>query len=251
MNGVSSRRTGGGRRLAATFAALLLAMVPVAFPALAGSFQVDPVSIELLPGRRSTALTVRNAGAEPVSVRVHLYRWTQQNGEDVYSETDELIASPPIFTIGPNATQLVRVGPRRRTATGAYRVVLEEIPGARQDGTGIRVSLRLDLPLYIIGERAARPALSWSAWRDRGGEVILEARNDGSRHSQILRIGSRDSGGREMTLSSQMGVVLPGGSRKRWNVGPRPELSVGSELLLAIRDGNGETSQSRIVLERR
>lgn len=250
MNSVNHRRMGDGRRLAAILAAIFLAMLPIRLPAVAGTFQVDPVSIELLPGRRTTALSVRNRGGEPVSIRVHLYRWTQENGEDVHSETNELIASPPIFTVAPGGTQLVRIGPRGQDLQGAYRVILEEIPPAAGEGSGIRVALRMNLPLYVLPHGGGRPNLSWSAWRTSGGDVVIEARNQGSRHSQILGIGSIDPAGGEIALSSEMGVVLPGSAR-RWNVGRRPDLGPGANLQLRIRNGSGEISDSRIAVERR
>lgn len=248
MQGIRSSRKGDGRRLAAIFA-LCLALLPFS-SARAGSFQVNPVNIELVPGRRTTEINVRNADDRPVSVRLRLYRWTQVEGEDVYSETNDLVASPPIFTIPANGTQLVRIGPRGQSARGAYRVVLEEIPGKAQ-GTGVRVALRLNLPLYIVTDRASVPALSWSAWRNGTGEVVIEARNNGARHSQIIELGTVDQSGNFATLSKQMGVVLPMGSTKRWKVGKQPELVTGSTLRLTIQDGLGQTSHAAVTLQQR
>ena len=250
MISVKSRRIGDGRRLAAIFAFLVLATW-VGGPAFAGSFQVDPVSIELVPGRRTTEVNVTNQGDQPVAIRVHLYRWTQQEGEDVYSETNELIASPPIFTLPANGRQLIRVGPRSGSVEGAFRVILEEIPGPANDDSGIRVTLRINLPLYVISDRRSRPSLTWSAWRNRNGEVNVEARNDGTLHSQIISIIAAGPNGQDTDLSSQMGVVLPSGGTKRWNVGTMPGLTVGSGLNLIIRNGNGEVSRSQISLVQR
>lgn len=236
--------------MAAAPAALLLALMADG-PTRASSFQVNPVNIELQQGRRSASLLVRNRDSQPVSIRVRLFRWTQENGEDVRAEATDLIASPPIFTVAPGARQLIRIGPRRSSpAAAAYRVVLEEIPGPAVAGTGIQVALRVDLPFYILAANRGAAALSWSAWRNRDGELLIEARNSGSGRSQVLGLAAVDSAGREIPLSSQMGVVLPGSAR-RWNAGLRPEYAAGSELNLSVRGTGGQTSRSRVVLEAR
>jgi fimbrial chaperone protein len=239
-----------GRRLAAILRVMLLTFILIAGPARASSFQVNPVSVELAQGRGSASLSVSNRDSLPVSIRVRLMRWTQENGEDVYAESDDLIASPPIFTVAPGGRQVLRVGPRRGVATGAYRIILEEIPGPAREGTAIRVVLRVNLPFYTVPESGGRPDLSWTAWRGADGDLVVEGRNAGARHSQIVRIDSVDAAGQGRTLSSLMGVVLPGSAR-RWNVGPRPDIRVGEDLNLRIRNARGETSQARIVLERR
>ena len=65
-------------------------------PALAGSFQVNPVNLAVPPERTTTSLSLKNTGSEPVSVRILTYLWTQEGGEDVYSDTANVIASPPL-----------------------------------------------------------------------------------------------------------------------------------------------------------
>lgn len=245
---------GDGRRRAAISIllalALLLALAWAAAPAAAGSFQVDPVSIELVQGRRSASLSIRNRDSRPVSIRVRLYRWTQVDGADVYTETNELIASPPIFTVAANARQLIRIGPRAAVAGGAYRVIVEEIPPARAPGSGIQVALRVNLPLHIVPAGEARAALSWRAWRDTDGRIVVEASNSGARHGQVAGLAALDAAGRQTLLSAQAGTVLPGGTR-RWNVGAHPQFASGAPLQLSVRGARGQVTRSAIVLEAR
>lgn len=47
-------------------------------PALAGSFTVNPVNIDLPANRKAASLTVTNSGAAPVSVRIQTFAWTQR-----------------------------------------------------------------------------------------------------------------------------------------------------------------------------
>ncbi|HYI48434.1 MAG TPA: molecular chaperone [Allosphingosinicella sp.] len=240
----------GDGRLAVISILLLYLLGFAATLASASSFQVDPVSIELIQGRRSASLSIRNRDTQPVAIRVRLYRWTQVDGADVHTETDDLIASPPIFTIPAGARQLIRIGPRAASTAFAYRIVLEEIPRPHAAGTGIQVALRVDLPLYVVPQAAGGPDLAWSAWRGADGLVVIEARNGGTRHSQVLGLATVDAAGRRVILSSQMGVVLPGGAR-RWNAGAHPQFAVGSTLRLEISNAGRRIARSSVVLEAR
>lgn len=220
----------------------------IAGPALAGSFTVNPVNINLPADRKAASLTVTNSGAAPVSVKVQTYAWTQADGSDVRTPTDNVIASPPIFTIPAGKTQLLRIGLRSQAGPGAYRVVLEEIPREKPLDGQIQVNLRLDLPLYVLPKGGGKAALSWRAWRDRSGDMFVEGSNSGSAHLQVLEL-SAEQGGKQQLLSKQMGVVLPGSAR-RWKVGKSADLGAGGALRLNVRSSSGE-SQAQIVLEQR
>lgn len=216
--------------------------------ASAGSFQVNPVNIALAPNQAATSLTLKNSDREPVAVRVRAYKWTQVDGQDVYSETKDVIASPPIFTVPAGGTQLVRIGLRNRIAGSAYRVILEEIPRQMPAGTGIQVALRLNLPLYVLNKQG-RADVQWRAWRSGAGDLVLEARNLGAVHSQVQEIASVDAGGNKTVLSKEMGVVLPGSAR-RWKVERSLDIATGAPLTLILQSPGGEW-RSKAVVERR
>lgn len=233
----------GGRRLAATLIAALIGP-GAAVPAIAGSFQVNPVNIELPAGRSSTSVTLRNNSRDPVSIRVVAMKWTQENGADVYTPGKELIVSPPIFTIKGGATQLVRLGLRGENVGSAYRVIFEEIPSRKPEGSGIQVALRLNLPLYVLEEKG-EPRVSWKALRSADGELVLEARNDGTRHAQFVEISTVDARGNKVMLSRQMGVVLPGSSRQ-WKTG-RKDIVLSSTLPIIVRRPGSEIKTDAVV----
>ena len=220
----------------------------LAVPASAGSLKVNPVHINLPADRQSVSLKMTNSDAAPVSVRVATYVWTQVDGRDVYTATNNVIVSPPMFTIPATQTQLVRIGLRNRGGPGAYRVIFEEIPSDNPVDGQIQINLRLNLPFYVLAKGRAKPDLSWKAWREPSGEMVVEGRNRGSLHSQVLSLAA-DHGGRRHSLSTQMGVVLPGSARQ-WAIGKHPEFSVGTPLLLTVKGSAGET-QTHKVIERR
>lgn len=225
----------------------VLATIAAGSPALAGSFKINPVNLSIPADRSTTSLSLANTGKEPVSVRALTFRWTQPNGQDVYGDTTDVIVSPPIFTLAPGQTQLVRVGLKERRSGDAYRVVFEEIPHKDSNGTAIQVALRLDLPLFVEAADGA-PRVAWKAWRDATGRVTLEASNSGTKYQKVLAIGAV-SQGQKLPLTREMGVVLPASSR-RWVVGNRPELAAGSVITLEIRTPAGEV-QRKVTLQSR
>jgi fimbrial chaperone protein len=219
-----------------------------AVPASAGSLKVNPVQITLPAARQSTSVRMTNGDAVPVSVRVVTLAWTQADGRDVYAATGNVIASPPMFTIAPGQTQLVRIGLRQRTGAGAYRVIFEEIPRQQSIDGQIQINMRLNLPLYVLPKGGGKADLSWSAWRDSAGEIMVEGRNRGSLHRQVAMLAA-DQAGTRTILSTEMGVVLPGSARQ-WKIGRRPQLAAAAPFVLLVKGPAGET-RSSIILERR
>jgi len=232
--------------VAGTFAALLSGKA-----ALAGSFQVNPVNINLPADKATAALTIRNADDKPLSVRISAYAWTQENGVDVRTPTKDVLATPPIVTIPAKGSQVVRVGLRNRDTSveRAYRVIIEEIPQRIEGQAAIQMVLRLDLPLYALSRSEGKAELDWAARRDADGNVIVEARNSGTLHEQVLELHARTASGKSITLSKEMGVVLPGSAR-HWKIGKAEGLAADTSFKLVTKTAHGE-SQENIVLERR
>ncbi|WP_242184009.1 fimbria/pilus periplasmic chaperone [Sphingomonas sp. CARO-RG-8B-R24-01] len=201
----------------------------------ASSFRVSPVTLTLPANRPVGSLTITNGDTAPVAIRVTTYRWTQVAGADVYTPNDDLIASPPIFTTPAKAVQLIRVGLRRAGADAAYRVVLEEIPAPATKG--IRIAVNLNLPLYIVADPAAKPAVRWTMRRGSDGALLLEGRNAGGMPLQVTAISSAGPGVPKL-LTSAMGVVLPA-SMRHWNLGRHPDWTTGVPLHLIVQTALG------------
>jgi fimbrial chaperone protein len=206
-------------------AALLAAAAALALhaPAAAGSLQVDPIRLEINAGRRTATLRVRNEEQSPVTIRAYALDWSQPEGEDRYVETTGVIASPPIFTIPGGGTQLIRVG-LRNPAGGprAYRLMVEEVPQASPGG-GVRVALRLNLPLFVSMQPGTAAELGWSAARGADGRWTVEATNSGRNYVRVEPAAAEAATGIDFADGTNLGVVLPG-SRRRWAVGNEPAI---------------------------
>jgi len=207
----------------AAFAALTLTAAAGLPPAAAGTLQVNPVLVEIGAARRTGSVTVHNIEDAPVTIRAYPLAWRQDGGDDHYDETEAVIVSPPVFTIPPGGTQIVRVGLRRPSAAPQpYRLMIEEIPEAAQGG-GIRVALRLNIPLYSGLSRGAPADLRWSASRRSDGQWAIDARNAGNGWVRVDAQAAEAATGLRFEDGFAFGTVLPGGVR-RWAVGANPRI---------------------------
>ena len=241
------REKEGGRRKGTALLSLALIFANCS-PSFAGALQVDPVTLELERGARAAVLTLRNRDSRPSTVRVEVYRWNQSEGADVYEPANDMIASPSAATLEPGATQLVRIGPRAIPAAGAYRVIVSQVPEAAEPGTGVKVVLRLDLPLFVAGDPHARPELSWSARLVADRKLLVEGSNSGARHARVLGL-SASVDGRVVASSAQPRVILAHSAR-RWTLGPRTELTPGARVNLQIRTEQGNVAAQSFTLGR-
>jgi fimbrial chaperone protein len=195
--------------------------------ASAGTIGVSPVRVTLSDSQKIASLSVRNDGAEPVTMQMEVLSWSQREGNAVFAATRELLANPPIFTIPAGGSQLVRVGLRRAPDAQrelTYRVILQELPPPpNPDLTGARMTLRISLPVFVSPEIEAKPVLLWQAVRTSQGALKISLSNNGNGHIQIknFKLSLLDSAQPWVTQQSS-DYVLAGQSRD-WIVLASPE----------------------------
>ena len=87
-------------------------------------------------------------------MQVDAVSWHQDyEGEDQYEPTTEILAFPPIFTIQPGQSQLVRIGlmaPQPAELEKAYRLYFTELPPpvSEAQSTALRMRLRVGIPVF-------------------------------------------------------------------------------------------------------
>ncbi len=177
--------------------ALLLSLLAAAGTAFAGSFQVSPVRIELSPAAPTAPVNVRNESTtDPVVVQLRAVNWKQESGEDVYTASTELIATPPIFTLQPGASQTVRVGLRRAEPSDTqqtFRLFITEVPGPPKPGfQGLQVALNIGIPVFIAPKVKQVLPPTWRAQLAPDGKLVLLGTNPANSHIQLLDLNVTD-----------------------------------------------------------
>lgn len=207
--------------------------------AWAGSFQVNPIRVDLTPKAQTTALTVKNTSDEAVVVQVSIDAWSQDAGKDVYAPTKELLATPPVMTIPPGDERVVRVGLRRapdRDKELSYRLFLQEVPPPPKPGfQGLVVALRVGLPVFVApAQGAAAPRMAWKASRLPDNKLEVSAVNEGTAHLQVADISVVD-GANAVATYSGLTYVLPG-QRRDWTLPLTAPLGASRIRVKAVTD---------------
>jgi fimbrial chaperone protein len=184
-------------------------------PAAAGSFSISPLRVDLSAQARTAALKVRNEDSHAVIVQVQAMTWSQSRGEETLEPTSDLLVSPPVFTLQPDAEQVLRVALRHAPDPSrelSYRLILQEVPERDSpDFTGLSMVLRLTLPAFVAPAVRAAPDLKWSLHRI-DGKLRVRAENGGQAHARILNF--KLAAGDEALEQSVVAYVLPGQFRE-------------------------------------
>ncbi|MDP9010023.1 MAG: fimbria/pilus periplasmic chaperone [Pseudomonadota bacterium] len=207
-----------------TLAVALLISAAMVAPASASTFNISPIRAELTNSHRTEALTITNAEDSPVVVQVRVVVWSQKGGTEQLDDTRELLATPPVLQIAANSQQIVRVALRREPDPAlelTYRVIFEEVPqAAPKDFTGLRVALRLSIPVFVApAHGSANAEVAWALRWLANGQLELAATNNGSGHLQITDFEAQFPGSLMPLRGVTSKYVLPG-SRMSWTLTP-------------------------------
>lgn len=223
-----------------SFAILLLAAAGAASGA---SFSVAPVRVELSPRDNVVAVTVTNTGDQPGSIRLQVFAWHQEANEDRFAPTRELVATPPLFTVAPGESQIVRFGLRRPPKTDrelAYRAIFEEIPGPPppRGAPALQITLRISIPVFYRPGEGLEASLAWSVARETADTVRVRVRNTGGASAQLGDLTLAAIGAAAPFLTHKnFAYVLPGADRS-WSLpATAAELKNGRVRVTAIVDG--------------
>ncbi len=221
----------------------IICLLGLSSPARSTSLSVSPVRVTLDVQHRSVALTLHNESNEPKVIQTELVHWNQQDGDNVYTSSRDLLINPPIFTLKPGKHQVIRVGLNRKVDAKnelAYRLRLTEVPPPpKGEFTGLRIALRLDLPVYVQPKETQKDLLNWKASRDVDGEVLLTLSNASNHHVQVKDIKLNEAaGGCQLVDWQPAGFVLLAGQSRQIRLKPDIEWNGRQiEFIAHINDG--------------
>ena len=222
-------------------------------PAAAGNFSIAPVRVELQGAQRTAVLAVHNDDDQPLIIQATGLSWSQSNGEDQTDATHDLLVTPPVFTIAAKAEQVLRIG--LRTAPDQlrerdYRLLLAEVPGPPdKDFTGLRLALRLSIPVFVAPGSPAAAQLQWQAQRQADDSLAVTATNNGNAHLQVTDFRLYFGGASVVVPVTVSRYVLPGSSVS-WQVTPPASAAADAALSVHGSSDAGEFQADVVTLGR-
>lgn len=117
-----------------------------------------PIDPWLSADAKATELWIQNQGNSATTMQVRIVRWKQEGGYERYSAQQDVVASPPIVTIGKGSKQLIRLIKQGSVPLGveqAYRIIVDEIPqpdAKAEPAIGLKLQMRYSIPLFVYGQ---------------------------------------------------------------------------------------------------
>jgi fimbrial chaperone protein len=175
---------------------IVLFASPCAMPQ-AASLQVAPVLVEVpAPGATAT-MKLRNEGTKPLDAQIRIFQWTQVDGADVLTPTNDVVASPPVASLRPNTdytVRIVRTNKEPAAKEEAYRLLVDELPeAAGGQAASVNIALRYSIPVFFT-VAGAPPKLSWEL-QQRANKPVIVASNAGDRRIRLAKLKITDSKG--------------------------------------------------------
>lgn len=201
---------------------LSLALSVLATLAQAADVSLMPVNVRLDRNNDRSTVQVTNNGREVVVMQADAIAWQRVDGQDLDAPTSDIIVNPPVFTLQPGQTQVVRVGLRKAQELqqeATYRMVLREVPTPRVSDLlnvagSVRVLVALRVPVYVAPAKVLRRE-TWQVRREPNGEMVASVSNTGNVHLKVGELRVQGEGMRGQVLAVQGGasVVFPGEER--------------------------------------
>ena len=186
----------------------------------AGTLKVSPIKVFLSADGKSEVIRIRNPDPTPALVQVQAVEWSRVEELDQAARADEILAVPPIFEMGPNSEQVIRLAhrdPGSATIEKAYRLLITEVPEEVEPG-GIAFAVRLNMPLFVTPTGAV-PDPEWRFQVSPSGESELILANRGSAHLMVKSLELRGAGRADPIFETDQFAYALAGKEQRWSLG--------------------------------
>lgn len=180
---------------------------------------VSPVELQLGKSSPIATLRLKNTSTTPISYQVQAYRWLQHELQPV----DSLIVSPPIFTIKPQSTQVIRIGFDKLQLTEqqrAYRIIAKQLPSSTAKNAPhkkINLLFNLSIPLLVEPQGVAKRQLQASVV-NQSGHSYLRLDNQGNIYMSIEKINVSLAKQPVKTVDLKNQKVLLASSQDQWQL---------------------------------
>jgi len=203
-------------RKAATFAALLI-LFGTGFTAAHASLNVSPVRVNLGDSHTKDVIQLTNQEDSVKSYEVEVVAWSQtKERREVYSPTEDILAVPPLFSLEPGETQLIRVGmltDADENTERSYRMFITELAPPEPEiveSTGITMRLQIGIPVFVAPAAAPTTTLEFIDYLQIEEQLFVQFHNSGNTHIKVIEVHYSAPGSAEKIITPAVTYILAG-----------------------------------------
>lgn len=203
----------------------------------AGEWRISPIRIKMSAQDKSSSITVFNEDKVSLNFQVKAMEWTQQeNGKDVYVDSEDIIFFPKVFTLEAGKERLIRIGLKAPTPVKekTYRLFVEEIPSQQnKEGVAVQIALRFGIPIFV---KPLKEDTKWEITKKMVSNSIfhLQMENKSNHHLQVHYIRIKGYAGEKEVFSNDIkGWYVLSGSKRLFS-GKLEECSKIDKILFQV-----------------
>ncbi|MFJ3054703.1 molecular chaperone [Herbaspirillum sp. NPDC087042] len=206
--------------------------------ALASNFEIAPVVLELSSSRTAGVVKIVNNDNHVVSLQIRAFDWNQVDSKDDLQPTQNLIISPPVFSLAPGASQVIRVVSKQAAGNSeiAFRLLIDEIPSAAEGAT-INFKFRISMPVFIAANGQAKTQLDYQL--RAGKPARLQVLNTGNRRSRLLDLMLTLPNGKTIKAPAGSNPYTLAGVTRQYVIDTETPLATGSKVKLSANSDTG------------
>jgi fimbrial chaperone protein len=164
---------------------------------------------------------LRNEGTKPLDAQIRIFRWTQADGADLLTPTEEVAASPPLASLRPSTdytVRIVRTSKEPVVKEEAYRLLIDELPTpATGSVAAVNIALRYSIPVFFTVPGVAAPKLSWDL-QQRANKPVIVVSNAGDRRVRLANLKFTDGKGAVANFGDGLAGYVLGRSSRNFEV---------------------------------
>ena len=224
--------------------AMLLALLAPA----SATIGIVPIRMTLDARAPLSVFTITNKDDVAKVVKASLFRWEHQGVTDKLSPSAEVLISPPVFTIPPHETQVIRAFARKRAGATeqTYRMLVEDSPIGPSSRVGMGVTMHISVPIFVAPSIDSEKKAIWTVRTAPGSRYIVTLDNASNRHIRVVSI-AIDEGKAVLGAVKDPSYVFAG-ERMEWTIVSlaRPALK---SVTLDVQADGGDFKQTMAVTQ--
>lgn len=181
---------------------------------LATNLQLNPIKIDFAPGQQITSMQITNKDEQPIVLQLSVKKWQQDKaGKEQYSTSDDLLVTPPIFTLAAHQTQIVRLAimkPLNLSSEQSYRLIVREVSSGvkKSDKNKLQLVMQFILPVFVEPITKASKQINYKILKTKTNKQTVIVMNQSNHHIVVTSITIKDKSGNTVGVLDKLGQYI-------------------------------------------